>query len=446
MNIKDNNAVVEIDGTFMSENIQRTRGEQFQRQGDFLCFFFGLFQQFVSQVAESSGRAVCLCLLIHKGGAAVDNGFLLRANACFINLLYKGHDKLRFLHNGIVLAVAVYHIHCVQAILAACRHMNNGCRFLAQSRRQCAELVFRVADQHIVLGVENQKSDKLFCGKGFARTGNAQQESRLIEKICFVAHNEIVRDGVFSEINTALVLHLLYLERHKHRKAFGSESTKRIDFSCTDRENRIQAVELLELQNGKLAHMLSCNGQHRFGVAVKLFLIVCGNYHRNHRKHHALIPRCQVVQKFLCFFSLQFHIIRHDRRKIIVGVLPALPVGDVRVNAEQTVFHLPHRLVGGNGDNINRQHHIAVKVGELRYHAVLDIAGVVFQKKNPAIFLAELQIIAILFNGIGADIIFEIVPLFHHILRVEMKRRFLSLTVEVVEDAQLFPGVQFAAF
>lgn len=33
-------------------------------------------------------------------------------------------------------------------------------------------------------------------------------------------------------------------------------------------------------------------------------------------------------------------------------------------------------------------------------------------------------------------------PLAHHILRVEVKRRFFTLAVEVVEHTQLFGGVQ----
>ena len=124
--------------------------------------------------------------------------------------------------------------------------MNDGRCFLAQSRRQSAELIFRVADQHIVLGVENQKGNQFFCGKGFTRTGNAEQKSRLIQKIRLVAHNKIMRNGVFPEIDTALVLNFLYLERHKYCQRFRCECTERIDSACTNRKNSIQAVELLK--------------------------------------------------------------------------------------------------------------------------------------------------------------------------------------------------------
>ena len=320
--------------------------------------------------------------------------------------------------------------------------MNDGRRFLAQSRRQRTKFVFGIADQHIIGGIENEKSDQLLGAERFARTGHTQQERRLVQKIGLVAHNEVVGDGVLSEINAALVLYLLHLKGHKHRKALSGEGTERIDPPCADGKNGVQPVELLEFQNGKLAHMLSCHGKHRFGIAVELLFVVGGNDHRNDRQHHPLIPRGQVVQKFLALLALELHIIGHDGGEIVVGVLPALPIGNVGFDTEQTVFHLPHGLVGGDRHNIDRQHHISVEIGQLRDHAVFDIRSVVLQKQDPAVFFAQLQAVAAFLHRVGADIVLEIVPLAHHILRVKVKGRFFTLTVEVVEHPQLFGGVQ----
>ena len=140
-------------------------------------------------------------------------------------------------------------------------------------------------------------------------------------------------DSVFSEIDTALVLYLLHLERHKHRKAFGGKGTKGVDFSRTNGKNGIQPVELLKFQRGKLAHMLSRNREHRFGVAVKLLFIVGGDYHSDNRKHHSLISRGKVVEKFFGFFTLELHIIGHDRREIVVCILASLPICDICFHA-----------------------------------------------------------------------------------------------------------------
>ena len=276
--------------------------------------------------------------------------------------------------------------------------MNDGCRFLAQSRRQRTKFVFRIADQHIIGGVENEKSDQLLGAERFARTGHTQQERRLVQKIGLVAHDKVVRDGVLSEVNAALILHLLHLKGHEHRKTFGGEGAKRIDPPCADGKNGVQPVELLKFQNGKLAHMLSGHGKHRFGVAVELLFVVGGNDHRNDRQHHPLISCGQVVQKFLALLALELHIIGDDSGEIVVGVLPALPVGDIGFDTEQTVFHLPHGFIGGDRPTIDRQHHIPVEIGQLRNHAVFDIRSVVFQKQDTAVFLAQLQTVAAFFH------------------------------------------------
>ena len=272
--------------------------------------------------------------------------------------------------------------------------MDDGRRFLAQSRRQRTKFVFRIADQHIIGGVENKESNQFLGAERFTRTGHAQQERRLVQKICLVAHDQVVGDGVLSEVNAALVLHFLHLKGHEYRKALGGEGAKRIDSPCADGKDSVQPIELLEFQHGKLAHMLSCHGKQRFSIAVELLFVVGGNDHRNDRQHHPLIPRSQVIQKLLALFALELHIIRHNGGKIVVGVLPALPVGDVGFDAEQTVFHLPHGLVGGDRHNIDRQHHISVEIGQLRNHAVFDIRSVVFQKQDTAVFLAQLQAVA----------------------------------------------------
>ena len=74
-----------------------------------------------------------------------------------------------------------------------------------------------------------------------------------------------MRDGVFSEEDTALVLNLLHLKGHEYRKTFGGKGTERIDFASTDRKYRIQAVKLLEFQHRHLAHLLTAQGKNRIG-------------------------------------------------------------------------------------------------------------------------------------------------------------------------------------
>ena len=78
--------------------------------------------------------------------------------------------------------------------------------------------------------------------------------------------------------------------------------------------------------------MFSGSRQNRLGVAVKLFFGVGDVNQRNHGKHHSLISCRQIIQKFPELASLLLHIIRNDGRKILIGVLPPLPVGNIRFN------------------------------------------------------------------------------------------------------------------
>ena len=81
-------------------------------------------------------------------------------------------------------------------------------------------------------------------------------------------------------------------------------------------------------------------------------------HHGKDAKHHPLVSGGQVIQHLFGFLSLQFHIIRHNGRKVIVGILPSLPVGHIGLHAKQTVLDLTHRLIGWYWKNVNGQHQI----------------------------------------------------------------------------------------
>ena len=113
-----------------------------------------------------------------------------------------------------------------------------------------------------------------------------------------------------------------------------------MDFPQPIGQYRVQPVFLLPAQRGKLAQVLARRGVERFGVAVELLLVVCQMHQRHQPEHHPLVTGGQVVQHFLGFLALQFHIVRNGRGKIVVGVLAALPVGDVRLHAQQCALQL----------------------------------------------------------------------------------------------------------
>jgi len=126
-----------------------------------------------------------------------------------------------------------------------------------------------------------------------------------------------------------------------------------LDFPQPIRQHRVQSVFLLPAQRGKLAQVLTRRGVERFGVAVELLFAV-GQMHQCHQpEHHALVAGRQIVEHLLGFLALQFHIVRNGRGKIIVGVLAALPVGNVRFHAQQRALQLAGGFVCRHRQDVN---------------------------------------------------------------------------------------------
>ena len=334
VDVEHHHALIQIDIAGMAEDVQGAGSKQFQRQRDLLRLKLRLHQQLFPEGGKGRHDAVFRRLLVDLCGAAVNDGLVLRPDAVLVDLLHQRHDKLRLLDNRIVLAVALHHIHGVEPVLAACGHMNDRADVLSHSLHQRGKLALRVADQNIIVGVEHEEGDQLLGVEGLTGAGNAKQEGRLIEQVFLVAHDKVVADGVLPKIDTALVHNLLHLEGNEHRKALGGQRPKGVDTPGADGQYRVEAIELLILQYRKLAHMFPGDGQHRLRVGVKLFQRFGGQHHRNNAQHHALVAGSEIVQKLLGLLALQLHIIGDHSGEVVVGVLAALPVGDVRFHAQ----------------------------------------------------------------------------------------------------------------
>ena len=191
--------------------------------------------------------------------------------------------------------------------------------------------------------------------------------------------------------------------------------------------------------------MLSSHGEYGFGVAVKLLLGVGGDGQGHYREHHPLVSGGEIVQKLLALFPLKLHIIGNYGAEIVVGILAALPVGDVGFHTQKAVFYLTHSFIRGNRHNIDGEHQIAVEIRQLRHHVILNIRGVVFEEQHPAELIAQLQIVAVFLDSVRADIVLEAVAPLHHLTGIEHKLGFLALAVEVVQDTQALGGVQLHA-
>ena len=306
-------------------------------------------------------------------------------------------------------------------------------------------LPFGVTYQNIVLGVQHQEGHQFLGGEGLAGAGDTQQECGLVQQILLVAHDEVVGDGVFSKVDTALVHDLLDLKWHEHRKALRSQGTEGVELPGANGQDCVQAVHLLILEDSHLAHALPSGRENGIRIHIQLFLGICGNDHGQDTEDHPLVTGGQIIQKLLAFLSLQFHIIGDNSGEIVVAVLAALPVGNVRLHTEKPVFYLPHSLVCGNGYHVNGEHHIPVQIRQLGYEIILNVAGVVLKVQYPGVPFPDLEIVAVPFHGIRADVVPEAVTLPGRVPQREAELIFFSPTVETVENLQPLHGIHGTA-
>ena len=173
-------------------------------------------------------------------------------------------------------------------------------------------------------------------------------------------------------------------ERNQHSGALGGQGPQGLDSPQTIGESRIQAILLLPAQNAHLAQVLPGCREQCFRIAVQLFFGIRQMDHGNQAEHHPLIPVRQIVHHFLGFFSLLLYIIGQDSGEVVGGILLPLPIGGVCFHPQQLILHLSNRLVSRYRENVNRKHEAPVQIAELRYHGVLQVAGVTLQVERPA--------------------------------------------------------------
>ena len=65
-NVKHSDPLFQIHIAAVTEDVQRTGGEQFQSKGNILCLRFRLFQQLQTQSGQSGHIANILCLLVNR--------------------------------------------------------------------------------------------------------------------------------------------------------------------------------------------------------------------------------------------------------------------------------------------------------------------------------------------------------------------------------------------
>ena len=150
----------------------------------------------------------------------------------------------------------------------------------------------------------------------------------------------------------------------------------------------------------------------------------------------------QVVEEILAFTALYLHVKGNDRRKVIVLILPPLPVGDVRLYAQQPVFYLPHSFIRRDGDDVEREHHAGSDVAQLGDHVVPDIVGIIPQKHDTPVAVAYPETVLFQLKAVGGDVVPEVMPLSRHIRRIKVEGILFLGPEEVMDQLQPLRSVQ----
>ena len=129
-----------------------------------------------------------------------------------------------------------------------------------------------------------------------------------------------------------------------------------------------------------MAQVLPADGHEGFRVSVQLLHAVRDMDQRDHGEDHALVALGEIGQKFLGLSPELLQLVGHGGGEVVFVILPLLPSGDVRLDAQNLILYISNRFIGGNGQNVDGQHEAPGEVRQVGDHAVLDVAGVVFQE------------------------------------------------------------------
>ena len=386
-----------------------------------------LFQEGMVQILQGGHLALVVVghvLPVHIVGTAVQDGFLLGGNTSGAHqLLKQGEDELGFLNQRVALIpIGFVHIQRIDVGIGRGRHPDH---LTTQRFRQEAEFGFGVQDEDIVIGGQGDADDLLLGGEGFAGSADTQPKAVPVEEFAAVRHDHVLGNSVLPVVDAAALEDLLRAEGNQHRSALGGQGAQGVDLPQAIGQNGIQAIFLLPAQRAHLAQMLSGHSEDGFGIRVQLLLGVGQMHQRHQAEHHPLVSVGEVVQHLLGFLALLFHVVGQHGGEVIGGVLFPLPVGRIGLHAQQLVLDLPHRLVGGNRQDVDGQHEAAVHVAELGNHGIFDVGGVILQVEHPAPSLIDAEVVLLKFHGVRAEPILEAVALFHVLSQVEGKGRRL---------------------
>lgn len=443
VDVEDHHPLVQIHGGSAAEDVHGAQGVALHGKGDGLGLGLGLLQQLLPQIPERGLNAGALLLREDKLQAAVDEGLFLGTGLAVVQQLQQGENEIHLRGDGLLLrpGVALHHGQSVQPVRAAVREAEDHA-VVAERFPEASIFPLGVADKDAIIGVEDDPRQHLLGHEGLAGAGHAEEHGGLVHQICAVDQDWIMADGVLPEVDSARVHDLHNAEGNENGLTLGDQRPVAFQLPGADGQDRVQAVQLLEFQDRHLAHLSLGGGQQSLGLPVQLLLGVGGQKHREHTEEHLLVLPHEIVQEGGGLRPLQLHVVGHVGGEVVVAVLPALPVGDVGLHAQELLLHLPHGLVGGNGLNIHGEGHVGPGSHQIRYQLVGDDGSVVFEIEDAGPAVPDPQAVAGLLHTVGADRVSGVVALPGHVAGREVIGLGVLRAVEARQQLQLFRRIQ----
>ena len=422
----------------MGKHIQTALGDELGGQGDLPSLRVYLLEHLIPPVGKQGGGGLAPAVkvvMVDIGGTAVNDGFMAACHPARAHLLLQnGGDQLGLDCDGTFpVLVAVAHLQGIDVVGAVWGNFNDRSQ---QSPAQIPVFTLRVNDDNVVIRGKGHILNGGLHGNGFAGAGHAQVEGVRGDEPFPVTDEQVFGNGVDTVRQAAGVLNFLHPEGHEDGGALGGEGSQGLYPAQAVGQDGIQAVLLLVAQGGKLAQVLPADGHQGFCVGVKLLQTVRNMDKGNDGKNHPLVSLGEVGQKFLGLSPQLLQLVGHGGGKVVLVVLSLLPSGDVCLDAQNLVLHIPHGLVGGNGQNVNGQHEAAGKVRQVGDHAVLNITGIVLQKEDTAHLISHLEVTGLKSDSVRADEIPEVESPADAGALVKGEVRLLARPEKVVEDAE----------
>ena len=278
----------------MIEHIEGAGNVDFQCRRNVMGFLFVLCHQGIVQVFQDGhilrARIVEIGLIDLPHGA-VDHGLLngFQTVPAADNQLTQGQDEIAFQRKrGFIVGVVEIDVHGIDVIPAGRRDMDDLPLQLVHQREVFA---FRIADNNVILGNQEQVDDFTLGSEGLTGTGRTEDQTIRVLQELPIHHDDVVRQSIQAVIKRLAISlkQLLRGERHKNRGGRGGKTSLNLDLVQSQRERRHQSLLLPVIQRNQRTVVLLGNALRLHTVDVQLPFGVSSVHNQEGQQEHALI-------------------------------------------------------------------------------------------------------------------------------------------------------------